>query len=304
MSLNKTFATALILSASLAAQSHAKLAHQAKGETIVDVAVRAGGFKTLVAAVQAAGLEKALRSDGPFTVFAPTDAAFAALPKGALQSLLKPENKGKLAEILKYHVVSGKAMAADVVKMKQARMLNGHTMPVVVDDAGVRLGEAKVLKTDIMASNGVIHVIDRVLMPKPDLIDTAIAAGKFKTLVTAVQAAGLVEALRGDGPFTVFAPTDAAFAKIGADTLQSLLKPENKSKLQSILKYHVVGAKITAAQAMKADSAKTLQGGSLAIVRKGRDLTVGGAKVIGADVMAGNGIIHVIDSVLLPPAGH
>jgi len=126
----------------------------------------AGGFTTLVAAVKAAGLVDTLKGPGPFTVFAPTDAAFAKLPAGTLESLLKPENKAKLVSILTYHVVAGKVMAADVVKLKSAKTVEGESIAIKTADGGVMVDKAHVTKTDIETSNGVIHVIDTVLMPK------------------------------------------------------------------------------------------------------------------------------------------
>lgn len=131
-----------------------------------------------------------------------------------------------------------------------------------------------------------------------DIVDTAVA-GKFNTLVAAVKAAGLADTLKGPGPFTVFAPTDAAFAKLPAGTLESLLKPENKAKLQSILTYHVVSGKVMAADVVKLTSAKTVEGGSVAI-KAGRGVMVNNATVTKTDIAASNGVIHVIDTVLLP----
>lgn len=133
---------------------------------IVDTAVSAGSFKTLVAAAKAAGLVETLKGEGPFTVFAPTDEAFAKLPKGTVESLLKPENKDKLAAILKYHVVSGKVMAKDVVKLTEAKTVQGSSAKVTVKDGKVMIDGANVVKTDIETSNGVIHVIDSVILPK------------------------------------------------------------------------------------------------------------------------------------------
>lgn len=132
---------------------------------IVDTAVAAGQFKTLAAALTAAGLVDTLKGPGPFTVFAPTDAAFAALPAGTVDTLLKPENKAKLTAILTYHVVAGKVMAADVVKLKEAKTVNGAMVAVKVDGGNVMINNAKVTTADIEASNGVIHVIDTVLLP-------------------------------------------------------------------------------------------------------------------------------------------
>lgn len=132
---------------------------------IVDTAVEAGSFKTLAAALKAADLIETLKGKGPFTVFAPTDEAFAKLPKGTVEELLKPENKAKLAGILTYHVVAGKVEAKDAVKLKSAKTVNGASFMIKVSDAGVMVDKAKVVKTDIQCSNGVIHVIDSVIMP-------------------------------------------------------------------------------------------------------------------------------------------
>jgi len=138
----------------------------AQGKDIVDTAVGAGQFKTLAAALQAAGLVETLKGKGPFTVFAPTDAAFAKLPAGTVEMLLKPENKAKLTAILTYHVVAGKVMAADVVKVTSAKTVQGGAVAVKVTGGKVTIDNANVVTTDIAASNGVIHVIDTVLMPK------------------------------------------------------------------------------------------------------------------------------------------
>ena len=141
-------------------------AEEKEGKTIVETAIAAEGFGTLVAAVKAAELVDALSSKGPFTVFAPTDEAFKKLPAGTVESLLEPENKEKLQTVLKYHVVSGKVMAADVVKLTEAKTLADQTVKIKVTDAGVMVNDSKVVKTDIECSNGVIHVINKVLLPK------------------------------------------------------------------------------------------------------------------------------------------
>ncbi len=138
----------------------------AKAKTIVEIAAGNDDFSTLVAAVTAAGLVDTLSGEGPFTVFAPTNAAFAALPEGTVESLLKPENKAKLVAVLTYHVVPGKVMAADVVKLSKATTVQGSDIAIAVGDDGVTLnGSSNVVKTDIVGSNGVIHVIDAVILP-------------------------------------------------------------------------------------------------------------------------------------------
>lgn len=136
--------------------------------------------------------------------------------------------------------------------------------------------------------------------PKKDIVDTAVGAGSFNTLVAAVKAAGLVDTLKGEGPFTVFAPTDEAFAKLPKGTVESLLKPENKSKLVSILTYHVVPGKVKAKKAAKLDSAKTVNGAEITIKPSGKTLMINKSKVVKADIKTSNGIIHVIDAVLIP----
>lgn len=133
-----------------------------------------------------------------------------------------------------------------------------------------------------------------------DIVDTAVAAGSFKTLAAALQAAGLVDTLKGAGPYTVFAPTDEAFAKLPAGTVDELLKPENKEKLVAILTYHVVAGDVMAAQVMKMNSAKTVNGQSVTISAKGGTVMVDNAKVVKADIACSNGVIHVIDTVLMP----
>ncbi len=138
----------------------------ADGNDLVTVARHADGFETLVAAIEAAGLVNVLQGEGPFTVFAPTDAAFASLPDGTVENLLKPQNKARLTSILTYHVIEGKVMAADVKSMK-AGTVQGQDLSIEVKDGTVMVGDAKVIETDIIASNGVIHVIDGVLMPRP-----------------------------------------------------------------------------------------------------------------------------------------
>lgn len=272
---------------------------------IVDTAIADGRFTTLVTAVQAAGLVDALKGAGPFTVFAPTDDAFAKLPAGTVESLLEAENLEQLKSILLYHVVEGKVMAADVAGLTAAATLSGKDLAVKMDMGSVYINDAKVIITDIETSNGVIHVVDTVILPPADLadiVDTAVADGRFTTLVTAVQAAGLVDALKGEGPFTVFAPTDDAFAMLPEGTVESLLQAENIEQLKSILLYHVVEGKVMAADVTGLSSAPTLLGKDLAVKVDMGNVYINEAKVVITDVETSNGVIHVIDSVLLPPA--
>ena len=287
---------------------------------IVDVAVGAGSFETLVAAVQAADLVDTLKSEGPFTVFAPTDEAFAAAldALGITAEALLADTE-LLTEILLYHVVPGAVLAETVVTLDSATTAQGDDIAIEIVDGGVVLnGEVNVITTDIEASNGVIHVIDFVLLPPADeamdedmdeamaeldIVDTAIAAGGFETLIAAVQTAGLEETLRSEGPFTVFAPTDEAFG-LALEALElsaeELLASEG---LGDILLYHVVPGAVYAETVVTLDSATTAQGADIAIeIVDGGVVLNGTVNVIVTDIEASNGVIHVIDFVLLPPA--
>ena len=163
---NKLIKTMSVLVATLLFAAYAHADHHGMKKDIVDVAAENGSFNTLVAAAKAAGLVETLKGDGPFTVFAPTDEAFAALPEGTVDMLLKPENKDKLIAVLTYHVVPGKIMASEVMKLDSAVTVQGETVMVGIDHGNVMINKAQVVMADVEASNGVIHVIDAVLLPK------------------------------------------------------------------------------------------------------------------------------------------
>ncbi len=276
----------------------------AAGEkSIVETAVAAGSFKTLVAAVTEAGLVDALSGEGPLTVFAPTDDAFAKLPEGTVEALLQPENRDRLVAILTYHVVAGDVRAADVVKLNAAGTLNGQRVDIMVDDdEAVRIDGAKLLSADIGCTNGVIHVIDTVLLPSDnDIVATAAEAGSFGTLITAVKAAGLAETLMSPGPFTVLAPSDAAFEKLPRGTVENLLKPENRDQLVSILTYHVIPGRVYSDEALATRKFATVQSAMVKFAVKDERAMVGDAGLVATDIEASNGVIHVIDTVLMPP---
>lgn len=277
-----------------AASACGKAKEAACGKDVVDTAASAGSFTTLVKAVKAAGLVETLKGKGPFTVFAPTDEAFAKLPEGTLEALLS--DLPKLRAILKYHVVPGRVMAADVVKLTSAKTVLGQSVSIS-HASPVKINGARVTKTDIVCSNGVIHVIDAVILPKDDIVDVASKAGSFRTLLKAVEAAGLADTLRGEGPYTVFAPTDEAFAKLPAGTVEGLLK--DVPKLKSVLLYHVVPGRVMASDVVKLKDARTAQGQRISI-DAANGVKVDGAAVIKTDIPAANGVIHVVDTVLLP----
>ena len=310
-----------------AAECRAKAVCLAKAEdakNIVETAAGAEDFSTLVAAVKAAGLVDVLVGEGPFTVFAPTNEAFASLPEGTVENLLKSENKESLIKVLTYHVVPGKVLAADVVKLEKATTASGMSLKIKTVDGKVMVNDSEVVKTDIECSNGVIHVINSVLLPpadeaaanngdskeshpgkheekseKKDIVDTAATAKDFTTLVALVKAADLVETLKGEGPFTILAPSDRAFGKLPKGTVDSLLKPESKEKLTAILMLHVIKGKVLAEDVVKVKEIESL-GGKLAVKVEGDVVTVNKAKVVAADVDCANGVIHVIDTVILP----
>ncbi|MCB9730221.1 MAG: fasciclin domain-containing protein [Deltaproteobacteria bacterium] len=275
------------------------------GTTVAALLESTSGLSTLDTAVREAGLDVTLDGAGPFTVFAPTDAAFDALPAGTLDALLA--DKEALTEVLLGHVVSGRLPAAEVATRSSVTTLAGFDRMIEVVGSDVFVGGAKVTMTDIAASNGIIHVIDAVLLPPAEgpgnLVEVATAAGSFTTLLTALDAAELTATLSGDGPFTVFAPTDAAFDALEASapgTIAAVLA--DKELLTKILLYHVVDGEVPASEVVTKSSVMTKAGLELTVEVVGSDVFVGGAKVTMTDIAASNGIIHVIDAVLLPPA--
>lgn len=228
---------------------------------IVSNVVNASNLTTLVAAVKAADLVSTLQSEGPFTVFGPDNAAFDKLPEGTVATLVEPENKDMLVKILTYHVIAGKydssklydGQALTSVEGGKIRVQKTNGKIILTDEKG---GMSTVVTADVFQKNGVAHVVDTVLMPaeeektvmvggaamypSKDIVSNVVNANNLTTLVAAVQAAGLVATLQGDGPFTVFGPDNNAFAKLPAGTVDMLVKPENKAMLTKILTYHVV----------------------------------------------------------------
>ncbi len=257
--------------------------------TIVDLAVATPALSTLVSAVTQAGLVDALNGPGPLTVFAPTNDAFAqleALPEGEA-----------LIEVLTYHVAQGKLTAADLIEAGTVTTLQGDEITIEQREDGVFLnGNVQVIMADIEASNGIIHVIDQVLVqetPLPSIVDIAISNDSFTTLVGALQAAELVETLQGEGPFTVFAPTNDAFEALDAVPSGDVLK--------EVLLYHVAAGKFAAADLLESGTVTTVQGDEVTIeMVDGKVLLNGSIEVVTADIEASNGIIHVITGVLVP----
>ncbi|PKM55835.1 MAG: beta-Ig-H3/fasciclin [Firmicutes bacterium HGW-Firmicutes-5] len=283
---------------------------------IVDVAVTNGSFTTLVAALTEAELVSALQGEGPFTVFAPTDAAFEkllnALGISAGELLAHPD----LSKVLLYHVVSGRVLSTDLSDGMMAPTLNGNDITIDLSD-GVKINDANVVSADVSATNGVIHVIDTVLVPSdfvlsqsmpeeapavatnPSIVEIALGNDDFSMLVALLQRAGLVEALMAEGPFTVFAPTNAAFESllsqlgISAETLMA--QPD----LSKVLLYHVISGQVLSTDLTEGLRAGTLNGNEV-VASISNGVKINASNVIMADIMASNGVVHVIDQVLVP----
>ena len=260
-------------------------------------AANTGVHDSLVAALTHANLVTTLQGTGPFTVFAPTDQAF--IDAGIdLADFDTPEENDTLTDILLYHVVSGSVASSAVTDGMIATMVNGDKAKFGVNGATVTIGDATVTSADVQASNGIIHVIDKVLMPPVDIPSVAQTTGIHNSLVAAVIQADLLTTLEGTGPFTVFAPTDQAFIDAGID-LATLDTPEGKQTLADILLYHVVSSEVPSSAVTECMSADAANGQPLAFTVDG-GVMVNDANVTMADVIASNGLIHVIDKVLTP----
>ena len=309
---------------------------------IVDTAV-AANLETLVAAVRAAGLVDTLKGSGPFTVFAPTELAFAELPEGTLQSLLLPENRDRLRDVLSHHVVPGRLLSyeiANITEPQLARTAKGDRESIAADSRGFRFGEAKVVRADIACANGVIHVIDRVVVPRvsrtdermklamkertpASLLDALreVPDGRFSTFLAAVAAAGADQDWAKpspDGNWTVFVPTNAAFDRLTTAERTALFAPANRASLRTLIDWHA----IPEIQAWSFDDDDGDRGPTMISREKGRfvlDVLANGmvfvytlrrsrndeesfrAQVLVGDVEIGGCVVHVIDRVLVPP---
>jgi transforming growth factor-beta-induced protein len=287
-------------------------------EDIVDIATSNDDFSTLVAALVEADLVGALQGDGPFTVFAPTNEAFdkllSSLGITAAELLAQPD----LSKVLLYHVVSGKVLSTDLSDGLMAETLNGETITVDLSD-GVKINQATVVSADIEATNGVVHVINEVLVPSdfqlqetmneetaeatmtedPSIVDIALGDDNFSMLVMLLQKADLVGALQGEGPFTVFAPTNDAFVEL--ITALDITPDELMAQpdLAKVLLYHVVSGNVLSTDLSDGLSAPTLNGNTLEFDLD-NGVMVNQANVVMADIKASNGVVHVIDSVLVP----
>ena len=271
--------------------------------TIMDIVTNSADHNTLEIALNASSLNETLGNPGDFTLFAPTDAAFALLPAGTVDDLLA-DPTGALLNVLLYHALSGTVVSSMLSDGMMATTIQGSDITVTINADGVFINNARVTTADIMATNGVVHVIDAVLLPPPPptntILDIIVNSPVHTTLETAVNAAGLADDLSGTGPFTVFAPTDAAFSALPATLIAQLLA-DPTGQLAQILLYHVVAAEAPSSSLSNGQIITTLQGEDVTVTINAEGVFINDAQVTTVDIMADNGIVHVIDAVLSPP---
>ena len=272
--------------------------------TVAEIIANSPDHTVLAAVLDSTDLDVALSGTGPFTVFAPTDAAFDAVDPMTLLSLLLDNDA--LAAVLTYHVAGDSVMSADLSDGQVITTLNGGDVTVTIDGGTVMINNAMVIVADLVGSNGVVHVIDAVLLPPPPapatVVDIIVNSPDHTVLETAVIAAGLADDLSAEGPFTVFAPTDAAIAALPAGALEALLA-DPTGALAEVLLYHVVGAAALSTDLSDGQLIATLQGGDVEVSIDGMGVMINDANVIVADLVADNGVVHVIDAVLSLPTG-
>ena len=280
------------------------IVNAAPSNTVVDVIINSDDHTTLEAAVIAANLAETLSGDGPFTVFAPTDAAFEMLPSEALDALLA-DPSGALTQILLSHVASGNVLSSDLTDgMMVTTLADSVFVSVSIDNGVVMINNATVTMADIQTDNGVVHVVDAVITTDEEevtntIVDIVVASENHTTLETAVIAAGLAETLSSEGPFTVFAPTDAAFELIPADVMSSLLM-DPMGSLTYVLTHHVHSGNVLSTDLTDGMMVPTVAGTDLTVSITDQGVFIDGAAVSQADIVADNGVIHVIDAVMVP----
>jgi uncharacterized surface protein with fasciclin (FAS1) repeats len=269
------------------------------GNTIYDIVSNSVDHTILTQAIQLAGFQGALSSDEvSLTLFAPTDQAFQNLPPQLIEALLEDPD-GLLAKALRYHVVGDVAISTDLFDGQSITTLLGQDVEITIDANGVFINNAQVIVADIIASNGVVHVIDAVLIPLLTVYDVIANSDVHSTLETAINAAELEEALQGAGPFTVFAPTDDAFSLLPPGVLDALLA-DPQGDLTKILLYHVIGGEYVSSDLIEEDMLTTLLGQNIEIRFDQNGILINEARVVIADIETFNGVVHVIDAVLVP----
>ncbi len=292
-----------------AAQSSSSMTVNMSSMTITQIVASSPQFSTLLAAVKQAGLVSVLNGPGPFTVFAPTNAAFARVPAATLANLMN--TKSALSKVLEYHVVSGRLTIADLLLLNKVKTLEGASITGHAHGTTLKVDQALVPGQEIRAKNGQIIVVDSVLLPpsmrKPsapsvmptqNLVQLLSLQPQFSTLLAAVKQAGLVSVLNGPGPFTVFAPTNAAFAQVPPALLKEILA--SKTLLTKVLEYHVVKGELQTPELAKRFGLTSLEGSLLLLSVSHGHLAVDGATVTEPNLLATNGVVQEINQVLLP----
>lgn len=277
------------------------------GQSVVDIIVNSPDHTTLEAAVIAAELADDLSGEGPFTVFAPTDAAFAAVGEETINALLA-DPTGDLANILLHHVVFGVAASDNISDGSRIGNLFGQTLEFMIGDAGIFINGANVSVVDIKGTNGVVHVIDAVMLPAPvktrvdgTIMDVVSTSPVHTTLNTLITAAGLDDDLSSAGPFSLFAPTDDAIAALPAEVTAALLD-DPTGALANVLLYHAVSGVIESDHLVDGGQFSNLTGKNLTATITDEGAFINGAMVSVADIFTTNGVVHVIDAVIVPPA--
>lgn len=272
---------------------------QIKSNNSLGAVAKSAGLTTLVKLVSLSGVE--LPIDEKVTIFAPSEEAFAKLPQETVEFLVSPQGKDSLRSILSYHIVSGVRQSKDLLNTRSLLTLNGQNLDVDLDD-GLSISGAKVDIVDVPFDGGVVHVIDTVLIPESkSILELATQTDKLSTLVAAVSAAGIGDQLGSDnGPWTVFAPVNSAFSKLTDGVVEELLKPANRAQLIDLLGLHVVPGRISSSELLTNQRARTYFGNQIEFSIKNGQITVQGARIIAADIQASNGVIHLIDRVIIP----
>ena len=269
--------------------------------SIYDIVANSNDHNTLELAIDTCGLTATLQGAGTFTLFAPTDAAFNALPQGTIAALLN--DLPQLTDILKHHVVGDSVMSGMLSNNQIVTTLLGTDVTVTINSNGVFIDNAQVIVADIVADNGVVHVIDAVLLPPApqsnSVYDIVANSLDHNILQIGIDTCGLTSTLQGAGPFTLFAPTDAAFNALPQGTIAALLN--DLPQLTDILKHHVVGDSVMSGMLSNNQIVTTLLGTDVTVTINSNGVFIDNAQVIVADIVADNGVVHVIDAVLLPP---
>ena len=284
--------------------------------TITEVLATHGSFSTLLDVVQRADLDDTLMADGPYTLFAPTNDAFALIPEPTLERIVNDENL--LDEILKYHIVRGKGDFDRVIRRDVVSTIQGANLEIVEYGVSVQVSGAQIVRNDIAASNGIIHAIDKVMLPptainqlevsesvderETSIIDVVHEADRFQRFSDLLDRANLEERFDVEGPYTIFAPTNDAIDKLNHETVDELQR--DTQQLRNFVLYHFVPGRVSGEELGARGSVRTLEGRRAYIGEQNEGgLTVGGADVIQADLSAANGVVHAIDDVMVPGRG-